>query len=619
MKDPYLSKSEAVTGAECAIYNRQDYCGFWRRWFANFFDAILLGIAYAVLIVILRVITSLLGTAYPEFSEWVLSTIIFWAYMIWFKGYRGATPGFYILGIRIISINSGVVTIKQIIIRVISSFFSAVSFGLGYIWIAIDANRQAWHDKIAGTYVIRTGAIPVRTIELPRPGLIRVKLFTSLAVVSVLLVMGLFGGVMYMVKGSDAYQLSKQYISKNPRVRQKVGSTIKFGLIIPSFQISTKGMSGEANFEINVSGDKGNITVATMLEKKDGRWQIIEADYIDKEGNYIDITKHYIETVVKPKATKESSQKDELSHIEQEKLWRELNDKVSILYQQGQYSEAVRVAREALKVAEETFGFDHPDVAKSLNNLAEACRVQGKYTEAEPLYKRSLEITEKTLGPDHPQVATVLENMAELYKKIKSTYGDSASTEPKKGEQEIKSSATPKKGLSHIVKVHDDYPSYIESANSQMFDDYVNNLPLQQSKNAKHIIESGATEDDVKLKPDYMKQKGYQREHKKMLMNIVEGRKGMNRYQRDEKIIQDWIRKVEGNAVVTSLKVKETNIRTGIRGKYAYLVYYIIVRDSSEQEYLYLVDTIRNSVRAIHVDSELRKAYGFIKKANYNK
>ncbi len=101
----------------------------------------------------------------------------------------------------------------------------------------------------------------------------------------------------------------------------------------------------------------------------------------------------------------------------QEELWKELNAKVVTLYQQGRYEEAAKVGKEALKVAEDTFGPDHPDVAISLNNLAELYRLQGKYAEAEPLFKRALTIREKVLGPDHPEVATTLENMAKLYKK----------------------------------------------------------------------------------------------------------------------------------------------------------------------------------------------------------
>jgi tetratricopeptide (TPR) repeat protein len=67
---------------------------------------------------------------------------------------------------------------------------------------------------------------------------------------------------------------------------------------------------------------------------------------------------------------------------------------------------------------EKAFGQDHPNVAISLNNLAELYRAQGKYSEAEPLYKRALVIWEKVLGPDHPHIATVLENMAEFYREI---------------------------------------------------------------------------------------------------------------------------------------------------------------------------------------------------------
>ncbi len=287
MNESYLDKSEAVTETERVTYRRQDYCGFWRRFAANSLDGIILGIIFRAINEILRAIASLSGTAYPGFSEWMLCTIIFWTYTIWFKGYRGATPGYYILGIKLISINGTHVSVKQILIRIISSFFSAIPFGLGYIWITIDADRQAWHDKIAGTYVIRSGAIPVRVINLPRTGLIRVKLLTSLIVVSLLLLLGLIGGVMYLLKDSDAFRLSKQYISENPWVQQEVGNTIKFGIQIS--EVIIKGASGEANLTINVSGDKGEITVTTMLEKKDGNWQVIKAGYIDKAGNYIDI------------------------------------------------------------------------------------------------------------------------------------------------------------------------------------------------------------------------------------------------------------------------------------------------------------------------------------------
>ncbi len=53
-------------------------------------------------------------------------------------------------------------------------------------------------------------------------------------------------------------------------------------------------------------------------------------------------------------------------------------------------------------------------MAASLNNLALLYQAQGHYAEAEPLYQRSLAIKEKALGPEQPDVAMSLNNLAEL-------------------------------------------------------------------------------------------------------------------------------------------------------------------------------------------------------------
>lgn len=41
------------------------------------------------------------------------------------------------------------------VVRALSCLLS-MALGLGFIWIALDPERQAWHDKIAGTIVVRT-------------------------------------------------------------------------------------------------------------------------------------------------------------------------------------------------------------------------------------------------------------------------------------------------------------------------------------------------------------------------------------------------------------------------------------------------------------------------------
>jgi CHAT domain-containing protein len=93
----------------------------------------------------------------------------------------------------------------------------------------------------------------------------------------------------------------------------------------------------------------------------------------------------------------------------------DLTQQVTQLYNQGRYSEATPLAQRALTIREKILGPDHPDVATSLNNLAELYQTQGRYADAEPFYKRALGIWEKTLGPDHPNVALSLNNLAFLY------------------------------------------------------------------------------------------------------------------------------------------------------------------------------------------------------------
>ena len=100
----------------------------------------------------------------------------------------------------------------------------------------------------------------------------------------------------------------------------------------------------------------------------------------------------------------------------EEDRWKELNARVAVLYQAGKYEEAIVVASESLRVAEESYGSLSTNVTTSINNLATLFMAQGKYAEAEPLYKRSLAIREKLLGPDHSHVAILLNNLAELYR-----------------------------------------------------------------------------------------------------------------------------------------------------------------------------------------------------------
>jgi Tetratricopeptide repeat len=58
--------------------------------------------------------------------------------------------------------------------------------------------------------------------------------------------------------------------------------------------------------------------------------------------------------------------------------------------------------KRGLATREKALGQEHPDVAQSLNKLAELYDDQGRYAEAQPLYKAGASDPGKVLGPEPP-------------------------------------------------------------------------------------------------------------------------------------------------------------------------------------------------------------------------
>jgi CHAT domain-containing protein len=101
-------------------------------------------------------------------------------------------------------------------------------------------------------------------------------------------------------------------------------------------------------------------------------------------------------------------------------LARSINN-LAFLYQgQGEYSKAEPLHVRALKMLETLYPQGHPDLARSLNNLGLLHEAQGEYGKAEPLFARALMMREalfpRTRYPQgHPDLAASLNNLAALY------------------------------------------------------------------------------------------------------------------------------------------------------------------------------------------------------------
>jgi uncharacterized RDD family membrane protein YckC len=81
--------------------------------------------------------------------------VLLLAYHVGFWTWKGTTVGGIICQLRLVRVDGAPLRFVDALVRGLSSIFSLAVLGLGGLWILKDAERQAWHDKIAGTYVVK--------------------------------------------------------------------------------------------------------------------------------------------------------------------------------------------------------------------------------------------------------------------------------------------------------------------------------------------------------------------------------------------------------------------------------------------------------------------------------
>ncbi|HEY7533595.1 MAG TPA: tetratricopeptide repeat protein [Nitrospiraceae bacterium] len=95
----------------------------------------------------------------------------------------------------------------------------------------------------------------------------------------------------------------------------------------------------------------------------------------------------------------------------------DISQQMVALERSGNDTAVLRLAKQALDMAEEAFGPDGAHVAIYADYLGMAHLKIGQEREAEPLFIRALDIREKTLGLDHTIIAVTLRHLAESYRR----------------------------------------------------------------------------------------------------------------------------------------------------------------------------------------------------------
>jgi len=145
-----------------------EYVGFWLRVWASLIDSVF------VLLITVPPMMAVYGANYWQSGDqlvrgpaeflfsYVLPAVLF--VVLWRK--LGATPGKMAIGASIVDARTGgAPSVGQCVIRYIGYYVSLLGLFLGYFWVGIDARKQGWHDKMAGTVVVRRRGGTTRPVQ----------------------------------------------------------------------------------------------------------------------------------------------------------------------------------------------------------------------------------------------------------------------------------------------------------------------------------------------------------------------------------------------------------------------------------------------------------------------
>lgn len=146
------------------------YVGFWARLGATLIDTLLLLAITTPILLAVYDIDALMQPGLVRgpvdfLVSWVapvVATLAFWRY-------RSATPGKMVIGAVIVDAATGrAPSMSRLVIRYVGYVASILPLCLGFVWIAFDARKQSFHDKLASTVVVYRDSIAHKVEETGR-------------------------------------------------------------------------------------------------------------------------------------------------------------------------------------------------------------------------------------------------------------------------------------------------------------------------------------------------------------------------------------------------------------------------------------------------------------------
>jgi uncharacterized RDD family membrane protein YckC len=145
-----------------------NYAGFFTRFFALLIDQIAMAVLAFIVAFLLGGLVGLTLVSNSGFLSfltgtvalitWVILLIFQFVYFGYFWSKSGQSVGMKLLNIQVVRRTEGksISFWRGAFRGSLGYYISGLVFSLGFIWAAIDAENETWHDKIFDTWVVRS-------------------------------------------------------------------------------------------------------------------------------------------------------------------------------------------------------------------------------------------------------------------------------------------------------------------------------------------------------------------------------------------------------------------------------------------------------------------------------
>jgi uncharacterized RDD family membrane protein YckC len=120
--------------------------GLIERFIALVIDSLVVGLVTGL-------VSGVLGQQILGIGAGFLTGLVYNVYF--WSGKNGQTPGKMLMGIRVVSTSKGGINMLQASIRYVGYYINTILLFLGWLYAIVDDKHQGFHDKLAGTRVVK--------------------------------------------------------------------------------------------------------------------------------------------------------------------------------------------------------------------------------------------------------------------------------------------------------------------------------------------------------------------------------------------------------------------------------------------------------------------------------